>query len=360
MGTYTRTAPVVKLTLENGDELQCTTDHKWLHGSKEYKVAEVGMPLVKTFPWFSSPQPPSPEYKRGYIRGALDGDRTTGQALLSVQCSVFTDRFRMFAGEFFDLSCYSETLDGKTLYLTRLLGGQPTLRKLESWTPKTRDEWAGWLGGRYDAEGCNNSIGQDRDTNPAIYNLIKEGLTYFSFDFHLKQHEILIKGGRDELLRFLTITTPANPNKADKVMLRGQFKSNTQRVVSIEPLGEIEVVSLQTESGNYFADGYASKNCDYNIRARYAGHIDISGIYQYSLDIDPVVPVLKHQEVASSISETVKPRHDAVASQVIQQKSTRYPFSSGYLPYALISNSLVDSLDGQGTEVDDLSFKAVL
>jgi hypothetical protein len=48
---------------------------------------------------------------------------------------------------------------------------------------------------------------------------------------------------------------------AEKI-LGGKRFGQRDRIVAVEPAGESEVISLTTETGNYVAWGYASKNCD--------------------------------------------------------------------------------------------------
>ena len=361
MGTHKRRAQVVKITLDSGDVLLCTKDHKWLGGShpeRGYITAEAGKRLVKSFVPMSSPtDPSSEEYILGYVCGALHGDGTRGKGLLRVQCETFSNHFRRLAScSLGDISTKTEVIDGKKLYHTRILGGRERTQWLEDWKPVSLNNWAGWLAGMYDAEGSNNSIGQLQSVNPSTYASIKEGLAIFGFSFRetAQKHEILIDGGRDEIIRFLNITLPINSSKADKVLLNGKFKKNRPTILKVEDVGEMDVISLQTESGNYFGDGYASKNCDYTVRARYAGCQSIMGIHQYCLDIEPQVPVLKHQVVNSTISSQEKPVLDHVAGSMMREKSKRYPFTSPYLGFSLIRNRFTDSMTDVGVETDFL------
>jgi hypothetical protein len=359
MGTHKRRAPVVKITLDTGDSLLCTKDHKWLggfHPDRGYITAEVGKRLIKSFTPISSPtDASSEEYILGYVCGALHGDGTREKGLLRVQCETFSNHFRRLASSLWRISTKTKVIDGKDLYHTRILGGRKIGQWLESWKPTSLNNWAGWLAGMYDAEGSNNSIGQSQSVNPTIYAHIKEGLTMFGFSFRetVQKHEILIDGGRDELIRFLNITRPINSSKADKVLLSGKFKKNRPTVVKVEDMGEMDVISLQTESGNYFGDGYASKNCDYTVRARYAGHQNLYGNQQYCLDVDHAL--IRHQTVASSINPEEKPELDHAASLAMARKSGKYPYTGGYLPFSMIRNSVVDAVNSVGTEVDLVS-----
>jgi hypothetical protein len=96
---------------------------------------------------------------------------------------------------------------------------------------------------------------------------------------------------------------------------------------------------------------FGEDHCDVNIRARYAGHINVHNIQQYSLDIDPIEPVLRHQKVESCIGTNEKPDLDRHAHAVMIEKSKRYPFTNPYVGFSLRRNVLVDSINDRGTEV---------
>ena len=67
-------------------------------------------------------------------------------------------------------------------------------------------------------------------------------------------------------MRFLRQCNPARGHKIAGILFdngtRNFGKHNERdRLVSIEPVGEMPVFNIQTETGNYIAYGYATKNC---------------------------------------------------------------------------------------------------
>lgn len=78
-----------------------------------------------------------------------------------------------------------------------------------------------------------------------------------------------------ELLAITDIQEIYSPGNWMTSALSGDMtisNSTMDKVIAIEEIGEAEVVSLQTETGNYIAWGYASKNC----RLLYATHPIVS------------------------------------------------------------------------------------
>ena len=124
---------------------------------------------------------------------------------------------------------------------------------------------AAWLAGIYDGEGCGASIAQSPSHNPELYKKIGEALDAIG----IKNTKIsgaydgfLITGGRQNLVNFLNITNPVRrqTNRLDKSILTGKFRT-PDKIISIVPCGEEEVIGITTTTGNYIVWGYASKNC---------------------------------------------------------------------------------------------------
>jgi hypothetical protein len=119
---------------------------------------------------------------------------------------------------------------------------------------------ANWLGGIYDGEGSGSYIAQDVHHNPEVYDRICESLEALDFDYSCNEESIWIKGGREELMRFARLTRVTRIDALDRVILGHRFQ-RPEKIASVEPDGEGEVVALTTTTGNYVAWGLASKNC---------------------------------------------------------------------------------------------------
>lgn len=127
---------------------------------------------------------------------------------------------------------------------------------------------AAWLSGIYDGEGCGNSIGQSETANPNVCQRIKDSLDLLGIEWTQTEWAIHFRqagrrtGARQDLVNFLNWTEPTRKvTKANERAILGTPNAGRDRVISIESEGPGEVVSMQTETGNYVAWGYASKNC---------------------------------------------------------------------------------------------------
>jgi hypothetical protein len=120
---------------------------------------------------------------------------------------------------------------------------------------------ASWIGGIYDGEGTNQRIAQSKSFNPEIYERICRSLDELGFDFSEQQDGMGVNflGGKSEFARFLAWCKPTKSQwLKDRVLGPNFFRDD---IVSVENDGVGEVISLTTSTGNYFAWGYASKNC---------------------------------------------------------------------------------------------------
>lgn len=125
---------------------------------------------------------------------------------------------------------------------------------------------AGWLGGIFDGEGSCHTLGtvqiaQSESHNPQIVGEIIRLLELAGVPYSRGDDKFHTTGGREQLVRFLNI---ARPIRADKILARimGYCDSQLDCVSRVRVLGDMEVISLQTTTGNYVAWGYASKNCE--------------------------------------------------------------------------------------------------
>ena len=134
-----------------------------------------------------------------------------------------------------------------------------------------------WLGGIFDGEGSVSggllTIAQSKKHNPEVCNRIEHCLKVLNFDYGIQTRSdekagVLIyylRGGRNEVFRFLTVTKPAKWFQIVKGLLyRSSRISGVDKKVSVigmEFLGNDVVYNIQTETGNYIANGYVSSNC---------------------------------------------------------------------------------------------------
>jgi hypothetical protein len=323
VATARREAEVVQLRTESGWKVRCTPDHHWLRswstdikGSpyrSVYKEAAYSTSgrvrhLTHLQPMCFYPQETNTDstgYKLGYIRGLLDGDGHA-RILKGKKTSELTSEWgrerrkknwRKGRPKTYQMMIFAAErahLDRAAQYATDIgleTTGVKTRSNPDGWTlgfynkeayrriscsrggDTTEGYKRGWLAGMYDAEGSGNVISQYQKTNPDNYSLLAEWLQKYGFkieEIREKRHAHpvgwRINGGRKELLRFFDLTRPCLLRKLDRVFQKNpnfrQAKLDRDCIKTARPLKGLHVVvSIQTETGNYIADGYGSKNC---------------------------------------------------------------------------------------------------
>ena len=125
---------------------------------------------------------------------------------------------------------------------------------------------------------------------------------------------------------------------------------------------------MRTTTGNYVVHGYAAKNCDYTNRIRFAKEMQLDGLDQMCLDVEPTLPtgepappVLRHQEVETSIKGEERKREDAIAAQRMQEAAKRYATESFYRPFSLVWASHVGGIGDRGISSEEIpGYKQVI
>lgn len=143
----------------------------------------------------------------------------------------------------------------------------------------------GWLAGMFDGEGTvrkntyhpsGTVVITQSMAHPELIDAIRESLTEAGFDFSESWHSpsgiegqenwndrcnFSISGGWRERYRFLAEVAP---KRTDKLIasLYGQLHTQKRRLEKVEDAGQSDVFWLETETGNYIAEGFCSKNSD--------------------------------------------------------------------------------------------------
>ena len=316
-----RKAEVVQLRLESGKTIRCTPDHHWLnlwspHAKIKYKPTYRAVGYTPTG-WVRGVnhlqpvgfEPPKTNfatvgYKLGYIRGLLDGDGhmriqkdlyspTTGWGKARRRKNWRSGKPKKYQATIF--SAERPHLE-RALHFAREIGlptsGIKPRTNPEGWTlgfyskeayrrlstsrggTSSLGYKAGWLAGMYDAEGSRAVISQHRRVNPDNFRLLQKWLELFGFsssEVRDKRHDdavgVRLLGGRVELLRFFGLTRPVFKRKLDAAFrVAPCFRQAQQPLDKVKTAfrlkGLREVVSIQTSTGNYIAEGFGSKNCD--------------------------------------------------------------------------------------------------
>lgn len=134
-------------------------------------------------------------------------------------------------------------------------------------------EAAAYIAGIFDGEGTVRGdsihISQCEKTHPEVVKRIRTSLNILNFDYgeHRpkdREHQVdfYLRGGRQELFRFLALCDPAKRMQVADSMFKSKFGNKTRKkITSIEAHQRQTVYNIETETGNYIANGFCSKNC---------------------------------------------------------------------------------------------------
>lgn len=175
--------------------------------------------------------------------------------------------------------------DGHKRYAALGSGRKGDLKRLYRVTqdhePSSDPRWqylAGILDGEGTVSGNRIVITQSREHNPEVHARIAQTLRELGIEFSTYEraaHEshdkkskgstlFLLNGGRHLRHRVLLNARPAKTKAIVQSLygtIGGKCGAVEDRVVSHEALGVRPVYNIQTVTGNYIANGYASKNC---------------------------------------------------------------------------------------------------
>lgn len=212
LSIQSREAPVVQVTMASGRTLRCTPDHLWLNplhfsGSvryQEYAPAQIGSPLLHVVD-VPKPIPYELDRQAGYTAGIYDGEGSG--VYIASQSTRENDAVHSAIG--------------------------PMLELLD--IPHTRVAGSGKDVGMYCIAGGRQGY----------------------LDFLLRIQPVK----RERLTRIIFGSNRHNGKHYENAEVGGARFGHQDRVAAIEPAGVEEVFALTTETGNYIAWGYASKNC---------------------------------------------------------------------------------------------------
>jgi DNA repair photolyase len=293
--------PAYRVTLEDGTQLVCSGDHRFLtqRGWKHVTGAESG-PLQRPFltvnnklmgvGGFAEPPKDTVAYRRGYLCGMIRGDGTIGHYAYArrvrggEQVHMFRlalvdreglDRTADYLADVgircreFTFSEESATRHPMAAIRTSRRDEVRTIEWLIGWPENPTLDWRkGFLAGIFDAEGSYSGSLRIPNTDPEIINWTVSSLKAFSFDYVVEPRNrpngivcVRLRGGLREALRFFHTVDPAITRKRsiEGVALKSDAKL---RVVAIEPLGlDVPMYDITTGTGDFIANGVVSHNC---------------------------------------------------------------------------------------------------
>lgn len=223
---FSSVKPIVKITLDSGEVIRCTPDHKWYvrwrkeRTTGEYLPATVGRGLCRICPPRLAVLSPEEERDACWLAGFFDGEGSVSM------CGKEAGYRASAAISFF----------------------------------------------------------QGAGRNKPLCDNLERVLARFGFEYHIYEdirpdkkncgmypyRHYKIKGiGLPTLQRFLHLIRPLKwRQRMIDGALGAQFIKSHEKVVSIEPDGEDKVYSFKTETGNYVVWGLASKNCAGQLQQR--------------------------------------------------------------------------------------------
>ncbi len=296
--------PAYRITLEDGTELVCSGDHRYLsdrgwkfvtgteQGRSRRPFLTLSNKLMGTGAFAEGPLD-SDDYRRGYLGGLIRGDAhfTTGQylsrngrqsvrnvfrlalvdaeALLRAQDYLLD--FEIATREFMFQAAVGNRREMNAIGASSL-SKLTLIQQLIAWPLEPSMDWSkGFLAGIFDAEGSfSQTILRIPNTDPEIIGWISRSLRMFGFCFAIEHthyedrrpiDRVRVVGGLKEHLRFFHTFRPAITRKLD---LTGQaIKGDANlRVVSIEPLGKaMRLYDITTQTEDFIANGVVSHNC---------------------------------------------------------------------------------------------------
>lgn len=296
---------VFNIQLENGMNVRCSADHRWLtdRGWKYTQNTQQGLdrPFLTinnkiriTTASFENTPLETDLYKKGYLSGVIRGDghmairvhKRKGKPRKDRHGAVYTweETLHQFALRlkdneallrskeylnYFGVSVFeftfTETVRG---IRTSSQKSYETIKELTGWSNEP-EYLRGFLAGIYDAEGCfsNRTLRISNGDNDVI-SKIEQSLSFFNFKFihdkPCKPKNITVKtirviGGESEHTRLWQIT---NPSILRKRTLNGLYVKSSSKVISITDLGyEDELFDITTSTETFFANGMVSHNC---------------------------------------------------------------------------------------------------
>ncbi|MGH2924634.1 MAG: radical SAM protein, partial [Solirubrobacterales bacterium] len=292
--------PAYLIAAEDGTELVASGDHRLLtdRGWKYVTGTEHGAlrrphltPNNRLLGIGGLPAGPDdgPAYRRGYLCGMMRGDGHLGEyeysrpgrprsritsfrlALADEEALWRTREYLADAGVLTSAFLFAAaTPNTRKMVGIRTAKRQDVaqIRELIAWPVASSSAWRrGFLAGIFDAEGSHGGVIRISNTDRRLIDCARdclEGLglsaTVESWGRSNGLTSLRVRGGLREKMRFFLATDPAITRKRSIAATAVKGKVPL-RVVSIEPLGEMELFDITTGTGDFIANGVISHNC---------------------------------------------------------------------------------------------------
>ena len=377
-----------RITLADGTEIIASGDHRFLteRGWKHVTGTTSGAgrrPHLTTgnrlqgfgmgAPRGQSAFVADPDFERGYLSGMIRGDGMIFHgtytdakrvrvihrfrlALADVDALDRTRRFLERAGVLTHERAFTPATDVRrpmTAIHTARQADVETIETLIVEPIAPSSAWrAGFLSGIFDAEGsCSRGILRIVNTDERLLETVSTSLDHFGISFIREPvrpnglRAIRVTGGLPSRDRFFRITSPAITRKLS--IVGAAVKTATDlTVISIEDVGERDLVDISTDTEDFIAAGVVSHNCFARNTHTY---LDLDA----GADFDSQI-VVKVNVAEVLARELAKPswRHEPVAlgtnTDPYQRAEGRYRLMPGIID-ALASSGTPFSILTKGT-----------
>lgn len=105
---------------------------------------------------------------------------------------------------------------------------------------------------------------------------------------------------------------------------------------------------------------FGEEHCDWTNRIRLCGGVQLDGVDQWCIDVEPTArdgaagpPVLRHQDVETSLSGPQREAEDRLAAQKMAEAAERYKYESPYRPFSLFWTSHA-GVGASGIKLDEM------
>jgi radical SAM protein with 4Fe4S-binding SPASM domain len=279
--TFGRTAPCIELKTVDG-LTTCSLDHKWREaGGRWRKAINIGYLSEVTSPKYIGLVLDTKKYQKGWLQGMIRGDGCIYEKEYMQGCNTDTisryQKFRLavrdegiinrFCQYLPEIEFRRGTIERKSEKHSNLFAiWSESKSKLDNIKKYLDFEdhlsfRAGFLGGMFDAEGsysCNTL--RISNENKEIIEKISDCLSSLGFEYVIEKHGVRVRGGASEAIRFFATCRPVLERKIENI-LGHRVASKRKPVVSKREIGIQKVYNIETEAGNYIANGFISKNC---------------------------------------------------------------------------------------------------
>lgn len=280
-----------EITLANGTKLVCSDNHRWL-SNRGWKYTFVDkksghgrfLTVKNKIRYIYHPSGKlgeTEDYKRGYLRGLIDGDGLLKRYVNKRRRNSSCYRFRITMKDDEPLVRSANYLNdfGVQVDWFQFNSFMRGIRALdeERFTEiskivnleDTPDFLRGYVGGFFDSEGThpNNETIRMADTTKEHRKTVEDALNFYHFDYVEEEHAtknkvmrgVRVRGNHSEQVRFFQTFNPAILRKRQITGRRLSYDSKIKSIVSLDK--KIKMVDIQTTCETFIANGVISHNC---------------------------------------------------------------------------------------------------